>query len=125
MKAIIKLNPRFVKFLFVGGINTLFGYGLFSLFIYLHLHYSIASLLATILGVLFNFKTTGNLVFKSNDNKLLFRFIGVYIVYYLLNILFLKFIQTFGLNLYVSGAILIMPLAIISYSLNSKFVFRA
>jgi putative flippase GtrA len=126
MKAIIhKLDPRFIKFLFVGGINTLFGYGLFSLFIYLHLHYSIASLLATILGVLFNFKTTGNLVFKSNDNRLLFRFIVVYVVYYLLNILFLKIIQSFGMNLYVSGAILILPLAIISFVLNSKFVFRS
>jgi putative flippase GtrA len=126
MKAIIdKLDPRFIKFLFVGGLNTLFGYGMFALFIYFHFHYSIASLLATMLGVLFNFKTTGKLVFKSNDNRLILRFIGVYVIVYLLNILFLKILQLFGMNVYFSGAIVILPLAILSYLLNSRYVFNS
>jgi putative flippase GtrA len=126
MKAIIdKLDPRFIKFLFVGGLNTLFGYGMFALFIYFHFHFSIASLLATMLGVLFNFKTTGKLVFKSNDNRLILRFIGVYVIVYLMNILFLKILQLFGMNVYLSGAILIFPQAILSYLLNSRYVFSS
>jgi putative flippase GtrA len=126
MKAIIdKLDPRFIKFLFVGGLNTLFGYGMFALFIYFHFHYSIASLLATMLGVLFNFKTTGKLVFKSNDNRLILRFIGVYVIVYLMNILLLKILQLFGMNVYLSGAIVILPLAILSYLLNSRYVFSS
>jgi putative flippase GtrA len=126
MNAIIrKLEPRFIKFLFVVGINTLFGYGMFALFIYFHFHYSIASLLATMLGVLFNFKTTGKLVFKSNNNRLIFRFIGVYVIVYLMNILFLKILQLFEINVYFSGAILIFPLAILSYFLNSRYVFSS
>jgi putative flippase GtrA len=124
MKAIMqKLDPRFIKFLFVGGLNTLFGYGMFALFIYFDLHYSIASLLATMLGVLFNFKTTGKLVFRSSNNRLIFRFIGVYVIGYLVNILFLKIFQLFEINVYLSGAILILPLAVLSYLLNSRYVF--
>jgi putative flippase GtrA len=125
MKSFIqKLDPRFLKFIFVGGVNTLFGYGLFTLFIFLNIHYAIASLLSTTLGVFFNFKTTGNLVFKSNNNRLIGRFISVYVIIYLLNVVFLKCLSVFNFNLYVSGAILILPLAIASFILNKKFVFN-
>jgi putative flippase GtrA len=125
MKALLKkLDQPFIRFLFVGGINTLFGYGLFAFFIYLHLHYSVASLLSTVLGVLFNFKTTGKLVFKSSDNRLIVRFFAVYGMVYVVNILFLKGFKWLGLNFYIAGAILVLPLAILSYILNRRFVFR-
>lgn len=52
-------------FLLVGVMNAAFGYGCFAAFLYLGLHYSLALLLATILGVLFNFKSIGALVFGS------------------------------------------------------------
>lgn len=118
-----KWDPRFFKFLLVGGLNTVFGYALFSLFIFLHLHYSLASLFSTILGVAFNFKTTGSLVFKSKENKLIIRFIGVYVIVYLLNVSLLKCSQWLHLNLYLSGAILILPLAVVSFLLNRRYVF--
>lgn len=41
---------RFLKFLMVGALNTVFGYSVFALFTYLNLHYTISTLLATILG---------------------------------------------------------------------------
>lgn len=125
MKVLLrKLDKPFIRFLFVGGINTIFGYGLFALFIYMHLHYSIASLLSTILGVLFNFKTTGKLVFKSNNNKLIVRYFGVYLILYIVNVTLLKCFQQIQLNFYYSGAILVLPLAVISFILNKKFVFH-
>jgi putative flippase GtrA len=125
MKALLrKLDQPFIRFLFVGGINAIFGYGLFAFFIYLHLHYSLASLLSTILGVLFNFKTTGKLVFKSSNNRLIVRFFAVYGMVYVVNVLLLKGLKWVGLNFYVTGAILILPLAILSFLLNKKFVFK-
>jgi putative flippase GtrA len=119
-----KLDQPFFRFLVVGGINTIFGYGLFAFFIYLNLHYSIASLLSTIIGVLFNFKTTGKLVFKSSDNRLIVRFFAVYGMVYVLNVLFLKGFKWFGLNLYIAGAVLVLPLAVVSFLLNKWFVFK-
>jgi putative flippase GtrA len=113
-----------LRFLVVGGINTLFGYSVFALFILLHLHYVLAALLAQICGVLFNFKTTGFLVFKNKDNRLVFRFFGVYLFTYLLNIGLLKLFDLNGVsNSLVAGAFIALPLALISFILNRKFVF--
>ena len=54
---------KFAKFLLVGVLNTLFGYFLYGSLILIGLDYKYAVLLATIIGVLFNFQTTGRLVF--------------------------------------------------------------
>lgn len=119
------MNIQIIKFLLVGILNTVFGYGLFSLFIYLGLYYPLAVLLSTILGVLFNFKTIGKLVFGSSDNGLIFRFILVYVITYLLNIFFLWLFKRLGFeNMYINGFVLVVPLAIISFILNKFFVFR-
>ncbi|TXK76928.1 GtrA family protein [Paenibacillus sp. N3.4] len=117
-------QSRFIKFLFVGGINTLFGYCLFALFIYLNFHYTFAALLSTIIGIFFNFKTTGTIVFKNRDNSLLKKFFGVYALIYLLNISSMYFINILFHNQYISGAITILPLAILSFYLNNKYVFN-
>lgn len=117
-------DNKFIRFLFVGGINTIFGYSLFAFFIFLHMHYTLASLLSTIFGVLFNFKTIGTLVFKSNNNSLIYKFVGVYTVIYLLNISFLKIFKLFNINMYLAGALIILPMALISFVLNKQFVFK-
>ncbi|MHC5824813.1 MAG: GtrA family protein, partial [Nostoc sp.] len=46
------LSKRFIRFLIVGGINTLFGYSLFALLILLNFHYEIAALISTACGIL-------------------------------------------------------------------------
>ncbi|MFR8440345.1 MAG: GtrA family protein [Campylobacter sp.] len=119
------IKRQLFSFLLVGILNTIFGYGLFALFIYLGLYYPLAVLLSTILGVLFNFKTIGGLVFGSNDNKLIFKFILVYVIIYLLNIFFLWLFKRLGFeNMYLNGFILLIPLAAVSFLLNKFFVFR-
>ena len=119
------LRVQFMKFLIVGCINTLFGYLAFALFIFWGFHYAISSLLATILGVLFNFKTTGAFVFQNKDNSRLFRFFCVYGVWYVCNIIFLKILGSIGMDMYLAGAVVIVPLAILSFFLNKHFVFEA
>lgn len=120
----IKEN-KFIKFILVGILNTIFGYSLFAIFIFLNMHYSLAVFLSTLLGVLFNFKTIGKLVFDSHDNSLIFRFIFVYVLLYLINIscLWLFKINEWE-NMYINGLILLVPLALISFVLNKKFVFK-
>ena len=117
-------SVRFIRFLFVGGINTLFGYLVFSAFILLQVHYAIALLLATILGILFNFFTTGRIVFRNNDPKLIIKFFGVYGITYLIGLLFLKIFDSYHVNLLIAGAILLLPNAMLSYLLNKVLVFR-
>ncbi|MFA4828541.1 MAG: GtrA family protein [Thermodesulfovibrionales bacterium] len=124
MKNGILLNGRFVKFIFVGGFNALFGYSVFSLFIYLKFHYSMSALIATIIGVFFNFKTTGTIVFKNKRNSLIIKFIGVYSVVYLLNIAFLKVFAIFEYDMYIAGTTILLPMACISFWLNRALVFK-
>lgn len=117
------LERRFVRFLLVGGLNTLFGYGVFVSLIYIGLHYSLAALFGTILGVLFNFQTVGRLVFNNYRRGLFSKFIAVYGMTYLFNVVGLYFLNAAGFNSYWAGAILIFPAALIAFSLNKIFVF--
>lgn len=117
------IDYKFIKFLFVGGINTAVGYGLFAFFLFLKFHYSLAVLFSMILGICFNFKTTGSIVFKNNDNKLIFKFFGVYGITCVLNTICLKVFNSFHFNLYAAGFILVFPMAIISFLLMKKLVF--
>lgn len=107
----------------VGGLNTLFGYSVYALLIFLQLHYVLASLLATISGILFNFKTTGVIVFKNHNNSLIYRFIAVYVCSYIINVVSLKMLSEMNINLYLAGALLVIPIALITYVLQKKFVF--
>lgn len=113
----------FIRFLAVGLLNTVFGYGCFAFFLYLGIHYALALFLATVAGVLFNFKSTGALVFKSHDNSLIFRFVMVYVVVYVVNVLLLKLLGMWGIDAYWGGAFLIVPMALLAFILNAKFVF--
>ena len=122
---IIRLkNSRFIRFLFVGIINTLFGYTVFALMILIRLDYRFSLLITTICGVLFNFKTIGTLVFKAKDSRPIIRFVGVYLIIYLLNDQSLQIANSLGMNILWAQAGLLLPLASLSYILNKKFVFN-
>jgi len=114
----------FLRFLVVGGINALFGYAVFALFILIGLHYVLAALLATICGILFNFKTTGTIVFKNRDNRLILRFFGIYTIIYFINVGLLKLFDMVGIGNLVAGAIIVLPMAVISFLLMRRFVFK-
>lgn len=122
---ILHIKPQFIKFLLVGGLNTLVGYGFFAFFIFLGFGDILAPLFANILGVLFNFKTYGHLVFENPNNRLIFKFFAVYGIVYISNVAGLMLFAKLGLeNRYISGFILIIPLALLGYYLSSKYVFK-
>lgn len=118
------MNNKFIRFIIVGMVNTAFGYSVFALLLYLNVHYSVAVLLSTILGIIFNFKTTGKLVFKVNNNILIFKFVGVYTITYFLNVIFLKVLNSYKISMFVAGGLILIPMSVISFTLNKKFVFK-
>lgn len=118
------MKNRFVRYLLVGILNTVFGYSLYAFFIFLNLHYSVAVLLGTVLGVLFNFKTIGKLVFKSHNNALIFRFVTVYALTYFVNVGGLRIFKGYNINMYLSGFLMLFPATVISYTLHKRFVFK-
>ena len=112
------------KYLVVGGINTLFGYLIFAVSLFLGLHYSLAVLIATILGIVFNFQTYGRLVFMSHSWRLMGRFVFVYVTLYLINIVLLVLFNLFLIDLYLSGAIAILFVSYFGYVLNKRYVWK-
>lgn len=117
-------RSRFPIFILVGLLNTLIGYLLFSLFIYLEFPYALAVLLATVLGVLFNFQTTGRLVFKNRESQLLLKFVLIYALLYFINISLIKFLYLLVLNYYAAGAIATPIMAIINFLALKRYVFN-
>jgi putative flippase GtrA len=113
-----------LKYLIVGGINSLFGYSIFAIFLFFGFHYSLAVLVATILGVLFNFQSYGRIVFKNHSWTLLTKFILIYSIIYLVNILLLVVFDFFVSNLYFSGAMAIPLVAYLGYFLNKRYVWK-
>lgn len=124
MSICAKMNHRIVRFVLVGILNTLVGYGLFAFFIFIHLHYSVATLLATVVGVAFNFISTSTVVFKKLHQGYLPRFILVYSLLYGLNVVFLKLLLMYGLTAYIAGLVLLPIMAGLSYLLQSRLVFN-
>lgn len=122
---VARTDPRFWRFLVVGGVNTAFGYGLFvCLYHFSHLPLPVVVLLSNLGAVLFNFRSTGGLVFGNRDNRLFWRFVVNYAVLYGLNVGALDALLALKLGVYVASALLILPMAVLSFTLNKCFVFR-
>lgn len=115
---------RFLRFLIVGTLNTALGYGLFLAALAIMPTPFTALVAATILAVLFNFRTTGDLVFGVRDPRLLARFFGVYAIVFANNSFGLAALQQVGFRPWLRGLMLLPGGVVVSYLLNRRFVFR-
>jgi putative flippase GtrA len=114
----------FIKFIVVGGINTVFGYGVYWGLLQLDVHFAIAAFISTILGTIFNFFTIGRLVFKSKNNSFFYKFVFCVSFLYLISTGGIAFIHNFDISYEVAGLIIIIPRAAISFLLNKYWVFK-
>lgn len=116
---------KYVRFVLVGGLNTVFGYLVFAGLIRLGWSDVFAVPVSTAAGIAFNFLTYGKLVFESLDRRNLPRFVLGYAGLYLCNLTGLRLLARMGLDAYRAQAVLIVPLALLSYVVNDQWVFRA
>lgn len=119
----IKLMARFLG---VGLINTVVGYAIYASLILLNVPYLAALLMATIIGVIFNYFSIGRLVFKSRGGQIIFaKFIATYSVVYGINATALDvLIKHFQFNSYF-GQALCVPLSVfISWLLMNYWVYK-
>jgi putative flippase GtrA len=118
------LAQQSVRFLLVGGLNTLFGYALFTVF-YLITHARQPSLvIATLISILFNFVTTGRLVFANRGLKRLLPFAAVYAVILGLNMALLEILARSGVPTLLAQAVSLPVTVVAGYVLNRYLVFR-
>ena len=115
---------RLLRFLLVGGVNTLFGYTIFAAAYVLTGDHRLAVAASIVLGVLFNFVTTGRIVFGSRSGRALIPFILAYVFALVLNVVLLDLLLRIGLNAFVGQALCLPVVVVTAYLINARFVFR-
>lgn len=120
------LIEKKLKFLIVGLLNTIFGYIVFSIFIYFDFSYVLAVFFATALGVLFNYFSYGAYVFLSEACPLMFlKFLASYLVVYCVNTSMLFFLSDNSLlNIYYSQLICIPFNVVLGWILLNNWVYK-
>jgi putative flippase GtrA len=115
---------RFIRFLAVGALNTAFGYLVFAVAYLTIGSHRAALVIATVIGVLFNFVTTGRIVFGSRDPRRLLPFVASYVVSLGLNFVLLELLVRVGAPPLV-GQIIALPMVVVTtYVICAKLVFR-
>jgi len=119
------VDGQFSRFLMIGCLNTAVGYGLFAAFISLGLPSALALLIATVIGVLFNYWSTGRLVFARRTSSRLWLFVLCYAVIYVVNTAALLGLERMSVPVLLAQALLSPPIVGLAFLLNKYFVFSA
>lgn len=119
-----KKHILFTRFLMAGIINAIFGWIVYSITILFGFASWFALIIGLIAGITFNFATIGGYVFRSMTLQYLPKFIASYVLIYLINLSCLQLIEQWIIQPILSQLILTPPIAIISYILQSYFVFK-
>ena len=117
-------SKRFARFLAVGVLNTAVGYALFAATIYLGFGPFWGAVVSTAIGVLFNFRSIGWIVFRRSELTLLPRFLSVYVAQCAVNIAGLHVLTGWGLSPLLAQLMLVPFLATGTYLAMRSFVFR-
>lgn len=111
---------RFVKFLFVGVLNTIFGFLAYAFFLrVVGLPWQWALAVSYVIGVLWNFGTHGKIVFQTEGFGRLPLYILAYASLFVLNKLALKAAIGAGLSDLWAQALLVLPMAMVAFILVS------
>ncbi len=124
MIASVAWERPFVRFLVVGALNTAIGYGIYALLILAGSPASAALLLATCVGVAFNFAIARTLVFRARGYGALARFLLVYTGSYLLNLGLLRIVRGAWIADPLLAQLLCLPIVVIAtWGALRAFVF--
>jgi len=114
-----------IRFLFAGGANTLFGWMTYSIALMMGSDIWLALLSSTLAGIAFNFFSIGGYAFKDLSIRRIPRFATSYFAVYLLNLIFIHWIQHLIHNLVLAQLALTPFMAVISYIIMSRWVFNS
>jgi putative flippase GtrA len=113
---------RIWRYYQAGIVNTLFGYGLFALFVRLGVNMYVAQILAHVLGVAFNYFSYSRHVFHDSEASKL-RFVLSYGLNYLLGLASLAAAAHVIASPYFAGIVSIVFVSLINFFVLKHFVF--
>jgi putative flippase GtrA len=114
---------QLITYYLVGALNTAFGYGVYAFLVFAGVNMFLAQLMATVIGVLFNYFTYSRAVFRTKSGSVS-QFVMAYVVQYLINLGSLMALSKVIADPYVAGLIALLFTSLLFYLLLKKLVFR-
>lgn len=114
---------RFLRFLIAGGVNSLFGFMMYSLSILFGAPVWLSLVIGTVAGIMFNFCTVGGYVFRNLSLSKFPSFMISYAVCFAINLQLIELLSIYLGGPIVSQSLLTPPMAILSYILLRYFVW--
>ena len=113
-----------VRYYQAGVVNTAFGFGTYSLLVWLGMNMFLAQLVSHCLGVGFNYLTYSRHVFRGASTAKL-RFVVSYAVNYFMGLAALAAVSLVIASPYAAGFFAIVIVSVINYFVLKQFVFKA
>lgn len=115
---------QLIRFYQAALVNTVFGYGIYALMIWLGLNPFVASTISQILGTAFNYVTYSRHAFRGS-RPAKGRFVLSYAVNYVLSLGLLALYRLVIRSPYLAGLAATLTASVINYFVLKRFVFRS
>lgn len=119
---------KIIRFLFWGSISTVVYLVFYFLFIYLGVHYILANVISSAIGVVSNFFWNKFFTFKSKNLKVSepFKFALVYLACFFICLGTLAlFVEVLKINEYIAGVLNVFVNCVLSWTGHNFFSFRS
>lgn len=116
-----------IRFLLTGGINTAVGYGTFAFLIFIGVHYLVANVISTSVGVACSYILNKYFTFQKKEKSMseVFRFVSVYAASFVLgNVLLFVLVDKMSLSPYWAGILNLIFTTLISWFGHKYYSFR-
>ena len=126
----ILLTKKEFRFLLVGGLNTVVGYGSYAAIFYLSNIYILAYVLSNIIGITHSYLWNKFYTFKKQSAKQMSigeiaRFLSVYLVSFCIGLFVLwLLVENLGFNEYIAGIVQLIFTTLISWFGHNYFSFK-
>ena len=119
-------DPKIIKFLSAGVLNTVFGYSVYAVLLFIKTPYLLALFVVTVAGIIFNYFSFGRLVFNGHGGWFVFgKFVIAYALIYGVNAAVLRvFTIDFLLSPYLGQVICIPISVLLSWLLMNYWVYK-
>ncbi len=117
-------NNLISRFFLAGILNTIFGWLIFSIFIFFDKPVSISLFFGMLFGILFNYITIGGYAFRKFSKLIFIKFLLANLIIYFINLQLLEKIEDIFSSIIIAQFFLLPFMAISSFIMMKKFVFK-
>ena len=121
------IKNLYVKFIFIGFLNTSLGFSIFFFLLFVGVNYNVALLIEYLCILLLSYLLNKNYTFKFlNNNLLLFKnYLILFIFTYIVNLLILNFLLfLFDISPVVSQVICLFLCSPLSFIIQRDYIFK-